>query len=303
MLSYIVFALTLGGIYSLLALSLNLIWGGAGMVNLGLAGFFAVGAYASALISIAGLPLPLAMLAACVIGAAAGVVATFATLRLRGDYLAIVTLGFAELVRMVALNERWLTHGADGIPGIPAPFRAQLGPDGFNLFYLALVSIIVLLTYLAMRRLDQSPFGRALKAIREDPELAAFAGKTVTRFKLQAFALSAAIAALAGSLYGHFQTYISPDHFQTLITIYIFLAVTAGGVGRPLGALVGAYLVVFFLEATRFAGELFTALQPGQVAAMREMLVGVALLCVLHLRPQGLLPERIDIAPGTETKS
>lgn len=301
MLSYIIFTLTLGGIYALLALSLNLIWGGVGMVNLGLAGFFAVGAYASALVSIAGVPLPIAMLLACLIGAAAGILATFATIRLRGDYLAIVTLGFAEVVRMVALNERWLTRGSDGISGIPAPFRSELGVDGFNLFYLALVSVIVLIAFVTMRRLDLSPFGRTLKAIREDQELATFAGKYVTRFKMQAFALSAAIAGLAGALYGHFQTYISPDHFQPLITIYIFLAVTAGGVGRPLGALAGAYLVVFFLEATRFLGELFTVLQPGQVAAVREMLVGLALLGVLHLRPQGILPERIAPAPKSET--
>jgi branched-chain amino acid transport system permease protein len=241
------------------------------------------------------------MLLACLIGAAAGILATFATIRLRGDYLAIVTLGFAEVVRMVALNERWLTRGSDGISGIPAPFRAELGVDGFNLFYLALVSVIVLAVFLTMRRLDLSPFGRVLKAIREDQELATFAGKSVTRFKMQTFALSAGIAGLAGALYGHFQTYISPDHFQPLITIYIFLAVTAGGVGRPVGALVGAYLVVFFLEATRFLGEIFTVLEPGQVAAIREILVGLALLCVLHLRPQGILPERIAPAPKPET--
>ncbi|TRL39521.1 branched-chain amino acid ABC transporter permease [Rhizobium straminoryzae] len=301
MLSYLIFTLTLGGIYALLALSLNLIWGGVGMVNLGLAGFFAVGAYASALVALAGVPLPIAMLLACLIGAAAGLLATFATIRLRGDYLAIVTLGFAEVVRMVALNERWLTRGSDGVSGIPAPFRAELGVDGFNLLYLALVSVIVLGVFLTLRRLDLSPFGRVLKAIREDQELATFAGKSVTRFKMQTFALSAAIAGLAGALYGHFQTYISPDHFQPLITIYIFLAVTAGGVGRPVGALAGAYLVVFFLEATRFLGELFTVLEPGQVAAIREVLVGLALLCVLHLRPQGILPERIAPAPKPET--
>jgi branched-chain amino acid transport system permease protein len=301
MLSYLIFTLTLGGIYGLLALSLNLIWGGVGMVNLGLVGFFAIGAYVSALVSIAGVPLPLAMLLACLVGALAGIVATFATIRLRGDYLAIVTLGFAEVVRMVALNERWLTRGSDGISGIAAPFRAELGVDGFNLFYLALVSVILLVAFLMLRRLDGAPFGRVLKAVREDQELATFAGKYVNRFKLQAFALSAALAGLAGALYGHFQTYISPDHFQPMITIYIFLAVTAGGVGRPFGALTGAYLVVFFLEATRFLGALFPGLQPGQVAAVREILVGVALLGVLHLRPQGIFPEHIAPAPKPET--
>jgi branched-chain amino acid transport system permease protein len=303
MLSYVVFTLTICGVYALLALSLNLIWGGVGLVNLGLAGFFAVGAYASAIATGAGAPILAGWGAALIVGAVVGLVVTFATLRLRDDYLAIVTLGFAEVIRLIALNERWLTKGSDGISGIRAPLKAELGLQGFNLFYLALVSTIVLLVWLLLRRLDASPYGRAMKAIREDQQLAAFAGKQVLRFKWQAFALSAAIAALAGALYAHFQSYISPDHFQPLITIYIFLAVTAGGVGRPSGAVLGAYAVVIFLEATRFATELMPGLQPVQLAAMREILVGLALILVLHLRPQGLLPERIPKAPPSPSTS
>ncbi len=303
MLSYAVFTLTICGVYALLALSLNLIWGGVGLVNLGLAGFFAVGAYASAIATGAGAPVLAGWVAALVAGAVVGLVVTFATLRLRDDYLAIVTLGFAEVIRLIALNERWLTKGSDGISGIRAPLKAELGLQGFNLFYLALVSTIVLLVWLLLRRLDASPYGRAMKAIREDQQLAAFAGKQVLRFKWQAFALSAAIAALAGALYAHFQSYVSPDHFQPLITIYIFLAVTAGGVGRPSGAVLGAYAVVIFLEATRFATELVPGLQPVQLAALREILVGLALILVLHLRPQGLLPERIPKAPPSPSAS
>lgn len=297
MLSYILFTLTLGGIYALLSLSLNLIWGGAGMVNLGLAGFFAVGAYASALVTGAGAPLVIGWGAAIVVGLAAGLLVTFCTLRLRDDYLAIVTLGFAEVVRLVALNERWLTRGADGISGIQAPLKAELGTAGFNLFYLGLVSAVVAVVWFGLRRLDLSPYGRALRAIREDQELASFAGKRVLRFKFEAFALSAAIAALAGALYAHYASYVSPDHFQPLITIYIFLGVTAGGVGRPLGALIGGYAVVAFLEATRFMAALMPGLSPLQHAALREIMVGLALILVLHLRPQGLLPERIPPAP------
>lgn len=297
MLSYILFTLTLGGIYALLSLSLNLIWGGAGMVNLGLAGFFAVGAYASALATGAGAPLVVGWGTAVVVGLAAGLIVTFCTLRLRDDYLAIVTLGFAEVVRLVALNERWLTKGADGISGIQAPLKAQLGTAGFNLFYLGLVTVVVAVVWYGLRRLDQAPYGRALRAIREDQELAAFAGKRVLRFKFEAFALSAAIAALAGALYAHYASYVSPDHFQPLITIYIFLGVTAGGVGRPLGALAGGYAVVIFLEATRFLAAIVPALSPLQHAALREIMVGLALILVLHFRPQGLVPERIPPAP------
>ena len=297
MLSYLIFTLTLCGIYALLALSLNLVWGGIGLVNLGLAGFFAVGAYASALATGAGMPVLIGWGAALIVGAVVGLVVTFATVRLRDDYLAIVTLGFAEVIRLIALNERWLTKGADGISGIKAPLKAELGGQGFMLFYLAMVTLIVLLVSALLSRLDRSPFGRAMKAIREDQQLASFAGKNILRFKLQAFALSAAIAALAGALYAHFQSYISPDHFQPLITIYIFLAVTAGGVGRTGGAVLGAYLVVIFLEATRFMTQWLPGLQPVQLASLREILVGVALILVLHVRPEGILPERIPKAP------
>jgi branched-chain amino acid transport system permease protein len=297
MLSYVIFIATIGGIYALLALSLNLVWGSTGLVNLGLAGFFAVGAYASAILTGAGAPVPFGLVAAIAASMVAGLLVTFATLRLRDDYLAIVTLGFAEVVRLVAVNERWLTNGADGISGIRAPFKQVLGAQAFDLFYFGLVSTFVALVWFMLRRIDRSPYGRALKAIREDQELAAFAGKRVLRFKFEAFALSAAVAGLAGALYGHYQSYISPDHFQPLITIYIFLAVTAGGIGRPLGAVMGAYAVVLFLESTRFIATLFPGLEPLQIASVREMLVGAALILVLRLKPQGVLPERIRKAP------
>ena len=297
MLSYLIFTLTIGGIYALLALSLNLVWGSTGMVNLGLAGFFGVGAYASALATGAGAPVLVGWGVAALAGVVVGLIVTVATLRLRDDYLAIVTLGFAEMVRLVALNERWLTKGADGISGIAAPFKSELGAAGFNVFYLAVVCVIVGATWFVLNRLDAAPYGRTLKAIREDQELAQFAGKPVLRFKFEAFALASALAALAGALYAHYQSYISPDHVQPLLTIYIFLALTAGGVGRPAGAVLGGYAVVIFLESTRFAADILPGLQPLQLAALREMLIGVALLVVLHLRPQGLLPETMPKAP------
>jgi branched-chain amino acid transport system permease protein len=297
MLSYLVATLVSGSIFEVLALSLNLAWGGAGMVNLGLAGFFAVGAYASALTTGAGAPFVAGLGVAVLAGLVAGVIVTFATLRLRDDYLAIVTLGFGEVIRLVALNERWLTNGADGLSGITAPLKSALGLFGFSLFYLALTVALVAAIWWGLRRLDLSPYGRALKAIREDPELARFAGKHVLRFKFEAFALSAAIAGLAGALYAHFQSYISPDLFAPLITIYIFLAVTAGGVGRPLGAVLGGYAVMAFLEAARFTVGDLPWLEPVQLASVQGMLTGVALLLVLRWRPEGILPERIPTAP------
>ena len=297
MVAYVLATLVSGGIFAVLALSLNLAWGGAGMVNLGLAGFFAIGAYASALTTGAGAPFAVGLAVAALAGVLAGVVVTFATLRLRDDYLAIVTLGFGEVVRLVALNERWLTNGAGGISGIRAPLRPELGAAGFAIFYLALTTALVALIWWGLRRLDLSPYGRALKAVREDAELALFAGKNVLRLKFEAFALSSAIAALAGGLYAHFQSYISPDLFAPLITIYIFLAVTAGGVGRPLGAVLGGYAVMAFLEAARFTVGELPWLEPVQLASVQGMLTGLALLLVLRVRPTGVLPERIPPAP------
>jgi branched-chain amino acid transport system permease protein len=302
MLSYLLFIATVGGIYGLLALALNLIWGGAGMVNLGLAGFFAVGAYASALATTAGgAPILAGWGLALVAGGAAGLVVTLSTTRLREDYLAIVTLGFAEVVRLVAANEIWLTRGTDGISGIPGPWKRALGPD-FNAVYLLIVLAVLAAVFVLVRRIDRSPYGRALRAIREDAQVAQVAGKRVLRFKAEAFALSAAIAGLAGALYGHFTSYIAPDLFLPLITVYIFLAVAAGGTGRPAGALLGAYLVMTLLETARFVVELLPAVTAVQRAALKELLIAVALIVVLRLTPAGVLPERIPPAPRRGTQ-
>jgi len=295
--NYLLFIATIGSIYALLALSLNLIWGGAGMVNLGLAGFFAVGAYASALVTTTGqAPILAGWALALIAGGAAGLVVVLATTRLREDYLAIVTLGFAEVVRLVAANEIWLTRGTDGISGIPGPWKRALGQD-FNAVYFGIVLLVLAVVFFLTRRIDRSPYGRALRAIREDAQVAQVAGKNVLRFKTEAFALSAAIAGLAGALYGHFTSYIAPDLFLPLITVYIFLAVASGGTGRPAGALVGAYLVMALLESSRFLVELIPAVTAVQRAALKELLIAVALIVVLRLKPSGVLPERIPPAP------
>ncbi len=301
MLHYLLFIATIGGIYGLLALSLNLIWGGAGMVNLGLAGFFAVGAYASALSTTSGgAPILAGWALALIAGGAAGLVVTLSTTRLREDYLAIVTLGFAEFVRLVAANEIWLTRGTDGISGIPGPWKAALGQD-FNATYFLIVLAVLGAVFALMRRIDRSPYGRVLRAIREDAQVAQVAGKPVLHFKAQAFALSAAIAGLAGALYGHFTSYIAPDLFLPLITVYIFLAVAAGGTGRPAGALVGAYLLMTLLESARFFVELIPEVTAVQRAAIKELLIAVVLILVLRLSPAGVLPERIPPAPRPQT--
>ena len=293
--NYLIAMATFAGLYGILALGLNLIWGMAGMINLGLAGFFAVGGYASALLTARlGMPIVVGVVAAMLVAAVAGVVMAMVTARLRGDYLAIITLGFAEVVRLVASNEIWLTRGTDGLSGIPGPWRGRVSPETFNLIYWGIVVLVVAALLVLLERVRTAPYGRVLRAIRDDEQVTAVAGKPVTAFKVQAFAVSAAVLGLGGALYGHYTSYVAPDTFTTLISIYIVLAVTAGGTGTNVGAVVGAVLVVFFMESTRFLTG-WLPLAPVRIAALREFLIGVSLIVVLRFRPDGLVPERIRV--------
>ncbi|MEM7303560.1 MAG: branched-chain amino acid ABC transporter permease [Pseudomonadota bacterium] len=293
MLSYLLATMCFFGVYALLALGLNVIWGMAGMVNLGLAGFFALGAYASALATVAlGLPIIVGIIIAIAFAAGAGAVLSQLTLNLRGDYLAIVTLGFGEVVRLIAANEIWLTNGSDGISGIPGPMRGSVSPLTFNAISCAALMLAVAVAWWMTERLRRSPHGRALRAIREDETAAAVAGKPVRRFKVQAFAIGAGLLGLAGAAYAHFTSYVAPDIFRPLLTIYIFLALTAGGTGNTGGAVLGAFLVIVILEGSRFVEPLFHGLSGAQGAALREMIIGCALILVMRLRPEGLLAER-----------
>ena len=145
---------------------------------------------------------------------------------------------------------------------------------------------------MALVRLSGAPWGRVLRALREDETVAAVAGKRTVLFKIQAFAVGAGVLGLAGALYANFNNYVAPDSFQPLITIYVVLALTAGGTGNMAGAVVGSLLVVALMEGTRFAAAAIPGLSPVQVASVREGAIGAALILILHLRPQGLLPER-----------
>ncbi len=291
--NYIIAMLVFAAFYGMMALGLNLIWGLTGMINLGLVGFFGFGAYVSAMLTRRhfDLPIPSGWIAATILTGLAGCLVALTVARLKGDYLAIVTLGFSEIVRLVASNEIWFTGGTDGISGIPGPWRGKVSPQDFNLIYLGIASVVLAATFWLCQRIRHSPYGRVLRAIRDDDQVAAVAGKNVLAFKVQIFAVGAAIVGLGGAMYGHYNAYIAPEGFVPLITIYVVLALTAGGTGNNLGAVVGALLVVFFLESMRFVVQYIDFLQAVQVAALREFLIGVALIVVLRFRPQGLFPE------------
>jgi branched-chain amino acid transport system permease protein len=280
------------GIYALMALGVNLSWGLAGMINLGLAGFFAVGAYTTALLTKAGWAIPLGVAAAGLAAAAAGAVVALVTARLRSDYLAIVTLGFSEAVRIAAANEIWLTNGSDGIAGIPGPWRGMVSPQVFEQRFLGIVWAGVAVAFVLLQRLSRAPFGRVLRAMRDDEDVAGVAGKHVLAFKVQAFALSAGVLGIAGALYAHDTSYVAPDIFAPLLTLNIVLALVAGGLGNNKGAVLGAVLIVAVLEGSRFIAPLLWFLSPARDAAMRELLISVLLLAILRMMPGGILAER-----------
>ena len=300
--NYLIAMAVSAGIYALMALGVNVVWGFAGMVNLGLVGFFAVGAYTSALLTLkAGWAIAAGMAAAIVVSAIVGAIVALITVRLRGDYLAIVTLGFAETIRIVASNAIWLTNGTDGLSGIPGPGRGTLSPATFNLVYLGIVGVLVAAAYVVNERLRTSPFGRVLRAIRDDEQVAAVAGKHVTLFKVKAFAISSGALGLAGALYAHYTSYIAPDIFVPLLTLYIKLALLAGGLGNNRGAILGAFAVVFLLESTRFVIPYVPDITPVQGAAIREFLIAALLLVMLRYKPSGLVPEtatRLPVPPA-----
>jgi branched-chain amino acid transport system permease protein len=298
MLNYVASLAVFAGLYALLGLGLNLVWGLGGMVNLGLAGFFAIGAYASALAALHWhFPLIAAALFAMVLTTAAGALLALVTARLKGDYLAIVTLGFAEVIQLIAANEIWLTNGTDGLPAIPAPGRGALSPLAFGLASAATVWLVLAVVAAALGRISAAPYGRVLRAIREDETVARVAGKRVLGFKISAFAAGAAVMGLAGSLYAAYVGYVAPDSFDVLVTLLVVLALTAGGVGRMQGAIVGSVVVVALTEGTRFLGGLLPWLSALQVASLRQGAIGLFLLLLLRLRPEGLLPERTRLYP------
>jgi branched-chain amino acid transport system permease protein len=290
MIAYLTTLVVLVAVSALVGLALNLQWGVAGLVNFGVVGFVALGAYATAL-SAPALGWAAAMIVAAALCAAVSTVLAFLSIRLEENYLAIVTIGFGEVVRILLLNETWLTGGAIGIADIPRPFVSLVSPARYDVvllgFSLALVGIVFVLLEILVR----SPFGRALRAVRDDATVAAALGKPVLLLRIKAFAIGGAVMGVAGSLHAFYLTYIDPSQFTSIITAYAFMAVIAGGRGSNIGLLFGAGSIMALLEATRFLKDAVEMIDGTQLAALRLGLIGVGIVVLLILRPQGLLPE------------
>ena len=264
------------------AVSLNFIIGYTGMLNLGHAAFIGIGAYTSALLMLAGWPWWFAVLAAATLGALAGFLIGLPCMRLRGDYLAIATLGFGEIIRSVMKNWISLTNGPLGIKAIPKPSLFGITFSTSPL-YLLLTAAIALLCVLLIVRLVRSPFGRVLQAIREDDIAASAIGKHVARYKLQTLMIGAALAAVSGSLYAHYITFIDPGSFDFIASVYIAVMAVIGGLGTITGSITGAVLITLLPEPLRFLG-----LPANVVGAFQQMIFALILIAIMLWRPQGI---------------
>lgn len=292
MTSYLISMATFAGFFMILALALNLQWGMTGMVNFGIAGFYAVGAYTSGLLTVdAGWPFLAGFFGAGLLSMVLGVGLALLSLRLRDDFLAIVTLGFAELVRLFLLNEDWLTYGPRGLPIDVRPMSGVFGRDGYALFYLGFVALTIVVVFIINERIRKSPYGRVVKAIREDDIVAQTLGKNVLRFRVQVFALGAFFMGIAGALNAHYIQNISPDAYTPTIAIFIWMCVITGGAGNNKGLLIGAGLVMLLLEGTRFLGEIFSFLDAEKSSAIRIIIISVLLIAAIRFRPEGIMPE------------
>jgi len=285
---------------AILALALNFQWGLGGMVNFGLTGFYALGAYASALLMLkAGANSFVATLGAIAIVAAVCGLVALVTLRVaEEDYFAIVTLGVGEMLRLVVLNEDWLTKGALGLAGIPRPLGDVVPPEQYQYFLLALSLALLLGTLGFLTLISRSPFGRVVRAVREDDVVAATLGKNVLWARVRIFAIGGGIIGLAGSLHSFYYQYIDPTQFTNIVIAYAFMAVIAGGRGAHKGAILGAAAVMVLLEGSRFLKDAIPALDSDQLAAIRIIMIGAGLIALLIWRPQGFLREyRLRVSP------
>ncbi len=271
------------GLYALLALSLNLILGDAGMFNMGQAAFYAVGAYTTAILNTkVAMPilwtLPLAGIAAAIFAA----VVARPVIRLRGDYLLLVTIGMGEIVRIALVHDVFgLTGGTNGIFGIGRPeifgYRLRRPPQA-DFFWL--IWGFVALTVFLFHRLEQSRFGRALNYLREDEVAAEGSGINTMRYRLVAFVLGAAWAGMAGSIYASKMSIVSPESFSFWESVVLFMIVILGGSGSIPGVLVGSFLVVGLPEMFR------------GFATARMLVFGLVMMVMMVFRTQGLLPLR-----------
>jgi branched-chain amino acid transport system permease protein len=273
--AYVIQILIMLAIYGILVLGLEIILGQTGLFSLGHAAFYGMGAYTSALLALRlGWPVWLATIGAIVTSALFGAALGFPALRLRGDYLAIATLGFGEIFRLILTNWNALTRGPMGLPGIPRP---QLFGQPFDrtMYYYMIVLFFFIALLLAFH-LCRSFLGRVFRAIRDDEDAAEFMGVDITKYKIMSFVIGGIFAGLAGSLFAHYITFISPDTFTYENSEMLLAMVFLGGAGTVIGPVIGAVVLVLFPEIFQF------------LVQWDMLVIGVLMVLVMVYRPQGI---------------
>lgn len=323
--NFIVPSVTTAAIFAIICIGLNIQWGYTGIFNFGVVAFFMLGAYVGAIVtkqpadsefatyvggwgdaldiipgldSGAWLPFLIALLLAALCCAVLALVLGVITLRLREDYLAIALIGVAELLRRVVIEEQWLVNGTRGLGGIPQPLAGWVSAGNQKYLFAGLVLAILGAVYLLVELALRSPWGRVLRAIREDENVVAASGKSVFLFKVQGFMLGSALMGVGGALYGFQQGAVSPDTFTHFFGTFIFWAMlVVGGSGNTAGAILGAYVIWSLWSITlQIQGyDLPNAIQ-GRIIYVREFAIGTVIVIMLLARPRGLLPERARVS-------
>lgn len=301
MLNFMLLILIYTGIYALMAMGQNVITGYVGLLSLTQAGFFAIGSYTTAILSVNfGWNFWLTVPLAGIIAALFGVLIGLPTLRLKGDYLAIATLGFGEIVRNVLNNWDSLTRGPMGIQRIPMVTILGYRISPYTKYsFLIMVWIFVLVGYLLFDRLAKSRMGRALEAIREDEIAASSMGINTTKYKVWAFALGAFAAGIAGSLEAVFTLSVTPGSFTFMVSIMVLCMVVLGGMGNFKAVVLGAFIIQFISYFPQLVG-LSNVIPP----QFRQVLFGVILVVMMIWRPQGILGRDVRrFVPASQIKT
>lgn len=283
-------------IYAIIVQSLNLIIGYVGIISMGHAIFAAIGAYSAALISVhLGLNFVVGFIVGFIISAIIGALVALPSLRVRDEYLIVFTVGFQMVLYEFMLTARGITQGQGGIGGIESPVIFGISIDS-TLSYLVFTIVVAAICFLLCWRLVNSPFGRVLKAIREDEAACRALGKNTLLFKVSVFAIGGGLAAIGGGLFAHYVTFISPFSFTIEASIFLIVMVVIGGSANFWGPLVGAGILIGLPELLNFIPG-----AAGAIDAIREMLFGLVLMACMLFRPQGILPEysrsRLRTAP------
>ncbi|MFZ9009123.1 MAG: branched-chain amino acid ABC transporter permease [bacterium] len=307
LISYLVFFATVASILAIAVLGLNLQWGNTGLFNGGVAAFFGAGAYGLILLGgteqadhIGGFELfyPVALVGGILLSGLIAWVVGILTIRLRRDYLAIATFGVAVAFENLMRNAEWLSGGAKGMRGFERPFEDSIAdPFVFNIIFFCFSVLVLLGVYLFLEKLIRSPFGRLLRAIREDEVAAQSLGKAPNRVRLTAFVVGSMIMGLAGGLYATFYAFVSPQDVLPTLTFQIWAMLIVGGSGNNQGGILGAFLIWAAWTASGWMLSKFAPVEAQlYTGTLQYIMIGMIIVGMLLWRPQGLLPEKLIVS-------